>query len=360
MDNTIGNNSTAVAGTAIINLTSPSWSSPSSSSSSPSSLLSFFAYPGVPLYLNSPFRSPESLRPFAFTVILVLYCLIVMGNTLLCLLILRDPRLHRPMYILLANLSLNGLVGSSATLPRAMRDLVAPGAITAAECLAQVYFVHVYMSLEYYILASMSIDRYLAVCRPLRYGALVGNARALRACAAVHAAAAACVSAVLCLVLRLDLCRGRVVDDLSCSHMALAKLACNDTAVNDSAGIAVTALTMGVGMALVAASYARILFECRKAARRGRKAAGTCAAHLGSLGVFALCGLAIVAMPRVERYARVSPQVRGVVNMAVYVLPPLLNPVIYGLRTAEIRAWLAARVSLRRRRRRGREVAPAA
>ncbi|CAN0383971.1 unnamed protein product [Lampetra fluviatilis] len=176
MDDTINNISTA-----IINFTSPSSSSPSSSSSS--SLLPFFAYPGVPLYLDSPFRSPESLRPLAFTVILVLYCLIVTGNTLLCFLILRDPRLHRPMYILLANLSLNALVGSSATLPRAMRDLVASNAITAGECLAQVYFIHVYMSLEYYILASMSLDRYLAVCLPLRYGALFGNERALRTCA---------------------------------------------------------------------------------------------------------------------------------------------------------------------------------
>ncbi|XP_061435863.1 olfactory receptor 52K1-like [Lethenteron reissneri] len=343
MDDTINNNSTA-----IINFTSPSSSSPSSSSSS--SLLPFFAYPGVPLYLDSPLRSPESLRPLAFTVILVLYCLIVTGNTLLCFLIVRDPRLHRPMYILLANLSLNALVGSSATLPRAMRDLVAPNAITAGECLAQVYFIHVYMSLEYYILASMSLDRYLAVCLPLRYGALFGNERALRACAAVHAAAAACVSAILCLVLRLDLCRGRVVDEFSCSHMSLAKLACNDTSVNNVAGIAVTALTMGVGLAAIAASYARILFECcssRGRRGRGRKAAGTCVAHLGSLGVFALCSLAIVAMPRVERYVRVSPLARCVVNMAVYVLPPLLNPVIYGLRTAEIRAWLAAKVCRR-------------
>ncbi|XP_078738726.1 olfactory receptor 52K1-like, partial [Lampetra fluviatilis] len=278
---------------------------------------------------------PESLRPLAFTVILVLYCLIVTGNTLLCFLILRDPRLHRPMYILLANLSLNALVGSSATLPRAMRDLVASNAITAGECLAQVYFIHVYMSLEYYILASMSLDRYLAVCLPLRYGALFGNERALRTCAAVHAAAAACVSAILCLVLRLDLCRGRVVDELSCSHMSLAKLACNDTSVNNVAGIAVTALTMGVGLVVIAASYARILCECCSA--RGRRA----------WAVFALCTLAVVAMPRLERYVRISSQARAVVNMAVYVLPPLLNPVIYGLRTAEIRAWLAAKVCRR-------------
>nr|XP_032834988.1 putative olfactory receptor 52P1 [Petromyzon marinus] len=227
--------------------------------------------PGTLIVIAGLLREPAGTRPLVFTVVLLLFAVALVGNLLLCAAIYRDPRLHRPMFILLANLAISDVVGCSATLPRIMRDLAAPNLITVGECVAQMLAIHFYRALECFVLSAMALDRYAAVCRPLRYHGVATNGRALAVAAAAAAAAAAAVAPLLALALRLQLTdcpRPKLVPSAHCDNIALVNMACSDGGVNNAYGVALTALTVGSSLAAVAFSYACIVRECL--ARRGR------------------------------------------------------------------------------------------
>ncbi|XP_075911364.1 uncharacterized protein LOC116957134 [Petromyzon marinus] len=159
---------------------------------------------GTLILIAGLLREPAGTRPLVFTVVLLLYAVALVGNLLLCAAIYRDPRLHRPMFILLANLAISDVVGCSATLPRIMRDLAAPNFITVGECVAQMLAIQFYRALECYVLTAMALDRYAAICRPLRYHAVVTNGRVATANAATVVVSALLVSVLLILTSRLN------------------------------------------------------------------------------------------------------------------------------------------------------------
>ncbi|XP_075911357.1 olfactory receptor-like protein I9 [Petromyzon marinus] len=137
--------------------------------------------PWALVFMSSPFREPPSLRPLYVALFAAAHAAIVAGNSLLLAAILLDRRLHRPMFVLLANLAACDLLGSAATLPGYARYAagVADG-VPLGACLAQMFAGHVYGApLAGLSLASMAVDRALAVRLPLRYAALATNWRAL-------------------------------------------------------------------------------------------------------------------------------------------------------------------------------------
>ncbi|XP_061409979.1 olfactory receptor 51I2-like [Lethenteron reissneri] len=293
-------------------------------------------------------RNPPSTRPLVFAVVLLIYIVVLAGNVLLCLIISREKRLHRPMYILLAGLALSDIAGSTATLPRIMTDLAASNRITLAECVAQMLAVHLYRALDCYILSAMALDRYAAICHPLRYPALVTNARTAAVLAAVATASAAIVSVILGLMLALkfDGCaKPKVLPGAYCDIMSLVNIACSDGVASNAYGVAVAVATVGTSLAVVAFSYARILYECgfgseRRdllASRGHVKARRTCVSHILALTVFYAPLLFVITYNRVDKYVVLPDNVRSGLSCLFYVAPPALNPIIYGLRSGEIR-----------------------
>ncbi|CAN0019394.1 unnamed protein product [Lampetra fluviatilis] len=293
-------------------------------------------------------RNPPSTRPLVFAVVLLIYIVVLAGNVLLCLIISREKRLHRPMYILLAGLALSDIAGSTATLPRIMTDLAASNRITLAECVAQMLAVHLYRALDCYILSAMALDRYAAICHPLRYPALVTNARTAAVLAAVATASAAIVSVILGLMLALkfDGCaKPKVLPGAYCDVMSLVNIACSDGVASNAYGVAVAVATVGTSLAVVAFSYARILYECgfgseRRdllASRGHVKARRTCVSHILALTVFYAPLLFVITYNRIDKYVVLPDNVRSGLSCLFYVAPPALNPIIYGLRSGEIR-----------------------
>ncbi|CAN0383436.1 unnamed protein product [Lampetra fluviatilis] len=252
------------------------WNSSSSSSSSEASVS------GTLILIAGLLREPAGTRPLVFAVVLIFYSVALVGNLLLCAAIYRDTRLHRPMFILLANLAISDVVGCSATLPRIMRDLTAPNLITVRECVAQMIAIHFYRALECFVLSAMALDRYVAICRPLRYHGLATNGRALAVNAAAAAASAALVAPMLALALRLQLTdcpRPKLVPTAHCDNIALVNMACSDGSVNNAYGVALTTLTVGSSLTAVVFSYACIVHECL--ARRGHSDSSSSAAAFG-------------------------------------------------------------------------------
>ncbi|XP_078476079.1 olfactory receptor 51I2-like [Lampetra planeri] len=355
--------------------------------------------PGTLIVIAGLLREPAGTRPLVFAVVLLLYTVALVGNLLLCAAIYRDVRLHRPMFILLANLAISDIVGCSATLPRIMHDLAAPNLITVGECVAQMLAIHFYRSLECFMLSAMALDRYAAVCRPLRYHAAATNGRALAVNAAAAAASLVLLAALGAMVRRLALpecmrtpssassvssasaATMATMESAHCDNTALTAMSCVDGSPNNAYGVVEALLTVGLSLAVVTFSYGSIVYEVAVAARRrhgggggrggggggvgasggrgggggggistpsatfdrGRdKALRTCVTHLLVLAVFYAPVVFVILYNRLDKLAVIPGAVRQGLGCVFYTVPPALNPVIYGLRTGGIRRAVAS------------------
>ncbi|XP_061435790.1 olfactory receptor 2M3-like [Lethenteron reissneri] len=304
--------------------------------------------------IQTVFREPPTVRRFVFAFLLLVYALTLVANSLLCLAIARDRRLHKPMHLLVAALALTDLVENTNALPRTMYDLVGDAPyISVPWCIAKMFTYHVSFRVHGYILAAMAADRYLAVCRPLAYRSAASNAIALKALAFAVALAAAQGLGYVAIAVNLDLCKPRSLLTSTCDFLALRVLSCNHVALGQAYTFAMSLVGIALPLCAIAAFYALVLHECRKPAlRRGRnKALRTCGTHLLVAAVYFSAILATFASGAGggTPSSAASPELSVSLQSLQFVLPPVLNPIVYGLRTAEVKEslvrFLRSRVS---------------
>ncbi|XP_078476090.1 olfactory receptor 52K1-like [Lampetra planeri] len=295
------------------------------------------------VYMESPFRGSENGGHAFFAFFLLAYAVTLTGNSLLLTVILTDRSLHKPMYVMLTNLVASDLIGSTATLPRIMYNIVGSNAISLPECFTQMFFAHIYGVLSGFSLSAMTVDRYLAVCRPLRYHALMSNARALNVNAALAATTVALILAMMGLIVRHDFCKEMVIHMPHCDHMTIAALACGDVTVNGLYDLITKIMGLVGCLATVIIAYLRIAFECRqRATREGQaKAVRTVVTHLLVVVTFFMSGILIVVVHRLQKVFNMPASVNVYLVVNFHTLPALMNPIIYGLCSAEIRRALA-------------------
>ncbi|CAN0383372.1 unnamed protein product [Lampetra fluviatilis] len=321
--------------------------------------------PDILILIAGLLREPAGTRPLVFAVVFLFFSVALVGNLLLCAAIYRDARLHRPMFILLANLALSDVVGCSATLPRIMRDLAAPNFITVGECVAQTIAIHFYRALECFVLSAMALDRYVAICRPLRYHGVATNGRALAVNAAAAAAAAAAVAPMLALQLRLELSEcpvAKAIPSAYCDIMGLVRISCSDGSANNAYAVAVAAVTVGGSLAVKASTLTAGSTSVNPVVAGGAatgsgtgtatnrdKAVRTCVTHMLVLTVFYAPLLFVIIYNRIDKLFPMPDTTRSALTCLFYTAPPALNPVIYGLRTGAIRRAVVAMVPRHRR-----------
>ncbi|KAF1400610.1 Olfactory receptor 14J1, partial [Spheniscus humboldti] len=287
-------------------------------------------------FLLLAFTDTRELQLLTFWLFLGIYLAALLGNGLIITAVACDHRLHTPMYFFLLNLSLIDLGSISTTLPKAMANsLWDTRAISYQGCAAQLFFFFFFMSAEYYLLTVMAYDRYVAICKPLHYGTLLGS----RAC--VHMAAAAWGSAFLNAVLHtantfsLLICKGNAVDQFFCEIPQILKLSCSDSYLREVQLLVVTAC-LGLGcFVFLVVSYVQIFRAVlRIPSEQGRhKAFSTCLPHLAVVSLFlSTAGFAYLKPPSIS-----SPFVDLVVSFLYSVVPPAVNPLIYSMRNQELR-----------------------
>ncbi|XP_014448537.1 olfactory receptor 2G2-like [Tupaia chinensis] len=285
------------------------------------------------------FSGHPQLQQVLFAAVLTLYLLTILGNTAIILVARLEPRLHTPMYFFLSHLSFLDLCFTSSVIPQLLVNLgTSTQAITYGGCVVQLYVSLALGSTECVLLAVMSYDRYVAVCRPLHYTALMPP----RLCTALASMAWLCGAATTLvqstLTLQLPFCGHRQVDHFFCEVPVLIQLACVDTTFNEAElfGASVIFLVLPVSSILVSYGHiARAVWRVKSASGR-QKAVGTCSSHLAVVIIFYGTIIFMYLQPARSR----SNEQGKFVSLFYTVVTPTLNPLIYTLRNKEAKAAL--------------------
>ncbi|XP_076989485.1 olfactory receptor 10A7-like [Tamandua tetradactyla] len=285
------------------------------------------------------FAHLPALRPLLAALFLAMFLLTLLGNGLIVLLTTLDPALRAPMYFFLRQLALVEICFSLDVVPRLLATLLRPGrGVSPAGCALQLLLVLSLGTVECFLLTAMAWDRYMAICRPLRYGACM-SPLLCRLLAATCWLAGLPVALVLTTWLfRLPFCRPRRVRHFFCDIAPLLSLVCADTRAFEATVMAATVLVIMVPFGLIAASYTSILATALRmpSALGRRKALSTCASHLTVVALFYGTTGVIHLQPK----ASYSPESKQVVSLSYTLVTPMLNPLIYSLRNREVKAAL--------------------
>ncbi|KAM6157790.1 olfactory receptor 4X2-like [Rhynchocyon petersi] len=276
--------------------------------------------------------NPEVQKVF-FVVFLVLYTMILLGNFLIVLTVVTSRSLSSPMYFFLSYLSFVEICYSSTTAPKLVSDLLAERKVISLwGCMTQLFFIHFFGGTEIFLLTVMAYDRYVAICKPLNYttimnqqvcGILVGIAWVG---GFVHS------FAQILLVFHLPFCGPNVIDHYFCDLLPLLKLACSDTFFIGLLIVSNGGTLSVISFVVLLVSYVVILLHLRTRSSEGRrKALSTCGSHITVVILF--------FGPCIFIYLRPSTTLSVDKMVAVFytVITPLLNPVIYSLRNAEVK-----------------------
>ncbi|XP_010601618.1 olfactory receptor 52R1-like [Fukomys damarensis] len=268
----------------------------------------------------------------------VMYVVAVVGNITILHIIRMDSTLHEPMYLFLAMLAASDLVLSSSTQPKMLAILwFHAHEIGYHACLIQVFFIHAFASVESGVLMAMALDRYVAICFPLRHPSILTTSVVVKVGTVVLGRGLLLVSPFCFMISRMPFCTNRVIPQSYCEHMAVLKLLCVDTRVNRGYGLFVAFSVVGFDILVISVSYVMILRAVLQlpSGEARFKTFGTCASHI--------CVILALYIPALftfltHRFGHQVPRVVHIMFANVYLLvPPMLNPIIYGVRTKQIR-----------------------
>ncbi|XP_017576354.1 olfactory receptor 52B2-like [Pygocentrus nattereri] len=264
------------------------------------------------------------------------YCAILVFNMTVLLTIALNRKLHKPMYLLLFNLPLNDMVGATAFFPQLVSSILSQSrSITYSACFAEAFLTHLYGAGSLLILTAMAYDRYVAICCPLKYNTLMSPNNLLKIIIIMWTLDFTLIGLLLALNYRKEICFTNIVD-MYCNNPSLLRLICGDIQLNSYYGLFITIFFQGLSLLIVVFTYIKILITVvsKRQFDAKSKAIQTCGTHL----IVFLClefnaFFALIA----HRLPNVSPYIRRALGVSVMVFPPFLNPLIYGLKTKEIR-----------------------
>ncbi|XP_058270234.1 olfactory receptor 6E1-like [Hemibagrus wyckioides] len=301
---------------------------------------SFLIYSNVTRFMTVLTMESLDIPPSsAFTIFIfgiITYCLILLFHSILLVTIAVKRDLHKPMYILLFNLSLNDVLATTSFYPQLVCSILSQTReISYPACTLQGFLIHFCWSVSLLFLTVMAYDRYVAICQPLRYHNLMTQGTLVKLIFMVWSFSFSIIVILLTLTVSKEICRTYIVD-IYCNNPSLMKLSCEDTRVINYYGLFTIALVQGPSILIVSITYIKILFTClsTKQAKSISKAMQTCGTHLVVFLSFEVNTFLLLISHRLEA---VSPHLRRAFGVSAVVISPLFNPLIFGLNTREIR-----------------------
>ncbi|VTJ83824.1 olfactory receptor 52A5-like [Marmota monax] len=268
-----------------------------------------------------------------------MYVIAVIGNSLILVIIKKENSLHIPMYIFLAMLAATDMALSTCILPKMLGIFWFHWPeISFDACLLQMGLVHSFQGTESGVLLAMALDRYVAICNPLRHATIFSQKLLTHLGVGVTMRSAILsLPSLLLIKCRLKLYQTTVISHSYCEHMAVVKLAAEDIRVNKIYGLFVAFAILGFDIIFITMSYVRIfvtVFQLPQKEARV-KAFNTCVAHICVFLPFYL--LAFFSFFTHRFGSHIPPYVHILLSNLYLLVPPFLNPIVYGVKTKEIR-----------------------
>ncbi|XP_004591728.2 olfactory receptor 2A12-like [Ochotona princeps] len=282
------------------------------------------------------FAPNPKTNPLLFTFFLVFYLLILVSNSLLITLIYQDSRLHTPMYFFISVLSMLDVCYTTTTVPQMLVHILShKRAISFARCVAQMYIFLLFGVTESWLFSIMSVDRYMAICHPLRYKAIMNRWVCLLLVGICAAYGVLGGLSYTFFAMRLPYCGPNEIDHYFCEVPAVLKLACADTSLNDLVDFITGFNVIVVPLSLVVVVYANIFATIMKIrSAQGRiKAFSTCASHITVVTMFAIPCIIMYMGPGSGSLSNNGKKMALFYNIAT----AFLNPVIYSLRNKDVK-----------------------
>lgn len=277
--------------------------------------------------------SAWELQIFYFLFFSIVYAATVLGNLLILLTIVSEPRLHSPMYFLLGNLSFTDMSLASFATPKMIADFLSEHkAISFEGCITQIFFLHLLGGAEIVLLISMSFDRYVAICKPLRYLTIMSRRMCVGLVTLSWIVGIFHAMSQLAFTVNLPFCGPNEVDSFFCDLPLVIKLACVDTYILGVFMISTSGMIALVCFILLVISYTVILVTVRQRSSGGSsKALSTCSAHFTVVTLFFGPCIFIYVWPFTNF------PIDKVLSVFYTIFTPLLNPVIYTLRNKDVK-----------------------
>ncbi|XP_027716798.1 olfactory receptor 52H1-like isoform X2 [Vombatus ursinus] len=268
----------------------------------------------------------------------IIYLVAVVGNSILLYLIIVERSLHESMFFFLSLLASTDLVLSTAGVPKTLSIFwLGAREITFTGCLTQMFFLHYSFVLDSAILLAMAFDRYVAICSPLRYTTILSPRAIMKIIVGICFRSFCIILPDVFLLKRLPFCQKRIIPHTYCEHIGVARLSCADISINIWYGFAVPIMTVISDVILIAVSYTLILhavFHLPSHAAR-QKALGTCGSHVCVILMFYTPAFFSILA---HRFGHNVPRTFHIMFANLYiVIPPALNPIVYGIKTKQIR-----------------------
>ncbi|XP_018588027.1 olfactory receptor 4E1-like [Scleropages formosus] len=292
---------------------------------------------GEIIFTLSGLNTTRTNKQIYFAFVLLTYLFTLFVNLTLIVTILLEKVLHEPMYIFLCNLCVNGICGATGFYPKFLEDLLSDSQmISYSMCKMQMIIVYNYVFCELINLAVMAYDRYVAICRPLEYHSIMTLWKVRKLLLITWLIPFCEIFIGFILTTRLPLC-GSKIDKLYCTNWEVVKLSCIDTTLNNLFGYILLFLHVFQSFLLIIISYVRIIRSCLQSQARQSKFMETCLPHMIALFNFILSSFFD------SMYARYGPSkslqdLRNILSVEFLIVPPLLNPLIYGLKLKQIRS----------------------
>ncbi|XP_053882075.1 olfactory receptor 1019-like [Malaclemys terrapin pileata] len=282
------------------------------------------------------FTDGPKLQVIYFVLFLVIYVITLVGNLGMIILIRISSRLHTPMYFFLCNLSVVDICYSSVVTPKMLENFLAQSkAISYSGCLVQLYFFIIWLSTECLLLAVMAYDRYVAICKPLLYSAVMSHKLCVPLVASSYFTSFTSAMITACLISRLTYCGSNIINHFFCDTPPLLALSSSDSSIAENTISFLAGFTSVSSLLIILFSYLYILAAILRihSAKDRHKAFNTCASHLTAVTMF--YGTLIFTYLRTNTsYSLGQDQVASVFYTVVI---PMLNPLIYSLRNKEVK-----------------------
>ncbi|XP_053120579.1 olfactory receptor 5B21-like [Hemicordylus capensis] len=285
------------------------------------------------------FGDVQNLQLVLFLLFLVIYILTMAGNILIVGLVVANTSLHTPMYFFLANLSCLETFYTSTILPKILVSLLTGDkAISIPGCIAQFYFFAALVVTECGLLAMMSYDRYIAICKPLHYATLMNDRLCLIMAAGSWMNGFLSMSVMMYLMTRLTFCGSNEIEHFFCDLTPVAKISCSESHKFELMGCVFSTIFTLPPFLLTLTSYMFIITNILRipSATGRRKTFSTCSSHLLVVTIYYGTLIIVYVLPNTDDMRKLNKVFSGFYT----ILTPLLNPLIYSLRNREVKEAL--------------------